>query len=207
MPLNYGTLRTRILADGHRPSLTAKAPDFVKFAEEEIAMRLRAAEMVTRASIGEAERIEEGVYSTPAGYLEERKIFRSDGCKLDKKDLGELREFPGSMDVFCFSPISDSEIEFRGVPATDATFDFVYFKRPTDFSADSDQNTLLTKYENLYIALALQALYLFTEDLELAAAQGQLALDTITTINEQGGRNLGGAATAGGYNFCQSGTR
>lgn len=210
MSLNYGTLKTRILADSHRTDLgDAKAADFVAGAEGVIARRLRAAEMSTRVTLTDSDRVtvDTGIFTLPSDFLEERIIRRSDGCKLDKKGLSELRSMAGSQPVAWYAPLSKTEIEFRGIPSTTETMELLYFARPAAFSNDADFNSLLVDHETIYIAAGRSALYEFTQDLELGQVQGQIAADAIEALNEQAGRLLGGGQPDGAYNFCSVGSR
>lgn len=209
MSLNYGTLKTKILDDAHRPDLgDAKAVDFVRFAEGEIARRLRATEMIKRSTLTDGERVTAGfgIYTLPTDYLEERVVRRADGLKLDKESLSGLRNFDGGTALLSYAPISKTEIEFRGVPSVTETIELTYFARPATFTLDPDVNLLLTDHESLYVDAGLQALYIFTQDRELASDHAGLALDTIETLNEQAGRLLGGAETDPGYCLSRSGS-
>lgn len=199
MSLNYGTLKTQILSDSHRPDLTAKAADFVRQAEGVIARRLRAAEMMTRASFTETERVANGIYSLPAGWLQEGIIWNPSDIPMDKVGLAAIRSYSATMDPQLFSPLSSTEIEFRGVPGAGATMEQIYFKRLATFTDDADTNDILTYHETIYINAALSALYTFTQDLELAQAAAGTAEAAIETLNEQAGRLLAGARAEGAY--------
>lgn len=208
MSLNYGTLKTRILADAHRSNLgDTKAADFVRSAEGVIARELRCAEMMTRASFVEADRVSGGIYSLPTGWLQEGIIWNADGFPMDKVGLAAIRRYSTAMDTLLYCPLSSSEIEFRGVPGTDATFEQIYFKRPTAFSGDADTNDILTNHEDIYIQAGLAALYLFTQDLELAGTAADAAQAAIDTLNEQAGRLLAGAQAQGAYDLSSYGAR
>lgn len=208
MSLNYGTLKTRILADAHRANLgDAKAADFVRSAEGVIARELRCAEMMTRASFTETDRVSGAIYSLPSGWLQEGIIWNPDGFPMDKVGLAAIRRFSATMDMLLYCPLSATEIEFRGTPGTNAEFEQIYFKRPTTFSADIDTNDILTNHEDIYIQAGLAALYLFTQDLELAGTAADAAQAAIDTLNEQAGRLLAGAQAQGAYDLSSYGAR
>lgn len=210
MSLNYGTLRTRILSDAHRNDGTisdAKAADFVREAEGVIARDLRAAEMMTRASFQESDRVADGIYTLPAGWLQEGIIWNADGYPMDKVGLAAIRRYHSTMDTLLFCPLSATEIEFRGVPGSGASFEQIYFARPTAFSADADTNAILTNHEAIYVQLGLAALYTFTQDLELAETAASIAQAAIETLNEQAGRLLAGAQAQGAYDLSSYGAR
>jgi len=204
--LNYGTLKTQILEDAHRPGLTAKVDDFVRQAEGVIFRRLRSAELITRVDLTDSDRVtaSEGFYTLPSDYLEERSLFIASAAgdvQLESVSLAELRRYSGSAPVRHYSIISQSEIEFRGIPSTTDTIELIYFARPTAFSSDSDTNAILTNHESIYIHAALAVLYQYTQDLELSQVHAGFAAEAIEGLNEQSGRVLGGARTAGYYDF------
>ena len=211
MSLNYGTLQTLILSTAHRPELTAEAPDFVRYAEGVIARRLRCAEMLTRVDLTDSDRVtaDEGFFTLPSDFLEERSFFLegTPSYWLEKVSLAELRQLSGSSPVRWFNIISPSEVEFRGVPSTSATIELIYFARPAAFSASGDENASLTNHEGIYLDLGLEALYKWTQDLELAAVHSESALLAIEALNEQAGRMVGGQRTRGYYSLSSYGRR
>lgn len=205
MSLNYGTLRTEIATLAHRTVGGDIADDrlktFVRQAEGEIARRCRAAEMLTRSSFVEGNRVTGGIYSLPTDWLEEGIIWDASDRPMTKVGLGEIRKYVATIDPTFFAPLSKTEIEFRGTPGTNVTLPYIYFARPTAFNLDADVNDLLTNHEDIYINYGLAKLYTFTQDLELAEGHAGAALDTIETLNEQAGRLLAGARAEGFYNL------
>lgn len=211
MSLNYGTLKTQILEDAHRTGLTTKVDDFVRQAEGVIFRRLRCAEMITRVDLTDSDRVtaDEGFYTLPSDYLEERALYLngSTNYALESVSLAELRLVSGSAPVRHYTVISDGEIEFRGVPSTTDTIELIYFARPAALSDDADTNDILTRHEAIYIHSSLAALYNYTQDLELAQVSSQIAAEAIEQLNQQAGRMLGGARTAGAYCLSSFGAR
>ncbi len=175
--------------------------------------KLRSAELITRVDLTDSDRVtaDEGFYTLPLDYLEERSFFlisSENGDKqLESVSLAELRRFRSGSQVRHYSVISQTEVEFRGVPSTTESIELIYFARPTAFSGDSDVNSILTNHENIYIDAALAALYRFTQDVELASGHQDAADAAIENLNEQSGRVLGGARTAGYYDFNSWGAR
>ena len=96
----------------------------------------------------------------------------------------------------------DGTIEFRGVPSATDVFDILYYGTPAPFSADGDENELLTDHETLYMAGAKFFLYLHTQDRELASDELDIYNGVIDTLNEQVARKVGGASIAPTYNFA-----
>lgn len=209
MSLNYGTLKAQILADAHRTDLgDAKAADFVRQAEGVIARRLRAAEMITRIDLTDSDRVtaDEGFYTLPSDFLEDRSLHRSDDVKLERVSLVELRRVTGGTTLCHYAILSTSEVEFRGVPSTAEVIELLYFARPATFTDDADVNDILTNHETIYLHAGLSALYEYTQDLELAAAAGSIAEAAIENLNEQAGRMIGGQNTSGAYGLSSYGS-
>lgn len=211
MSLDYSTLKTQILADAHRTSLgDAKAADFVRQAEGIIYRTLRAASMITRVDLTDADRVtvDEGFYTLPTDFLEHRAIFLigANGGALDAVSMAELREARGQSPVKQFNIISKTEVEFRGVPSTTQEMELIYFGRPAILANPTDDNTILTENESVYLDAGLAALYTFTQDLELRDTHAAALGETIETLNEQAGRLIGGANTHGYYNLQSFGS-
>lgn len=208
MSLNYGTLKTKIITESHLTSITdAQAAEFVRQAEGVIYRTLRAAEMITRATLTSADIVTGGIYSLPSDYLEARSVFRESDTFLESVSLYELRSYASTSPVRHYCVLSDREIEFRGVPSTSDEFELVYFARPAAFSDNADQNSILTRHEAIYFHASMTQLYLFTQDLELASAHSDIAANAIENLNQQAGRLLGGKRTRGGYAFTSFGAR
>lgn len=208
MSLTYSTLKLQVLADAHREELgDTKAADFVRQAEGVIARRLRCTEMMTRTSFEEANRVTDGIYSLPGDYLEDGIIWSSNGrTPMDKVGLAELRKYSAQLTPTIYSPLSKTEIEFRGTPGTDASLPYIYFARPTAFAADLDVNSILTNHETIYLHAAQSALYTFTQDLELAGVAAGIAEAAIESLNEQASRLLASARTEQAYCLDRTGS-
>lgn len=200
MSLNYGTLRTEVATLAHRTDIADdRLKTFIRQAEGEIARRLRAAEMLTRTTFEEADRVAGGIYTLPTDWLEEGIIWNASDVPMDKVGLSELRKYVATIDPQFFAPLSKTEIEFRGAPGTGASLPVIYFARPAAFTDDADVNSILTDHEDIYVNYGLAKLYTFAQDLELAQGHANAALDTIDTLNEQAGRLLAGARAEGHY--------
>ena len=213
MSLNYGTLKTQRLNDTHRADLSGEVADFVRYAEGLISRELRSSEMITRVDLTDADRVtvDEGFYTLPADYLEERQFFivgtNVGDIALESVSLAELRRVSGSAPVRHYAVISDREVEFRGVPSTANTIELIYYARPTALANDTDDNDILVRHESIYLDGAKAALYEFSQDIELAERHAQRALDAIEQLNQQAGRLTGGARTQGYYCLSSFGAR
>lgn len=214
MALNYGTLKTKILADAHvsnASAYTSKVEEFVRHAEGVINRRLRAPEMIKRVDLTDSDRVTagEGIFTLPSDFLEERALYLegTTQVKLENVSLEELRSYSKSMAVRLFSVLSDSEIEFRGVPGTAATIELIYFSRVAAFENDTDENDILTRHESIYVHAAQSALYFYAQDIELASAASELASSAIEALNEQTTRMLGGQRQSSPHCFSSYGRR
>lgn len=200
--MNYGELKQAILDDTHRPDLTTHIERFVRECEGMIRRYLTAYELST--TITDADRVSEGIFSTPARVLVVRSIHLQgrQGDDLVRVSPGQIRRLSASSDVLQYAQYGNDRFEFRGVPGTTDVFDISYFGTPAPFTTDTDENDLLTDHETLYLAGSKVFLYNHTQDLELAASQGQLFDNIIEDLNEQVARKIGGAQIAPTYNFA-----
>lgn len=204
MSHDFGELKTQILDWAHRPDLGDDlAAEFVELAEGMIARRLRAAEMISVATIDDTDRVtvDEGLYNLPQRFLEARSVYKtgSNPIKLEPVSLKELRQVSGQTTVAHYAVISATQVEFRGVPSTTDVMEFTYFQRPIEFVSDTDTNTILDRHPTIYLHAGLAMLYEYTQDLELRDAAIAVVDTAIETLNEQAGRLIGGQNTAGGY--------
>lgn len=198
MSLDYGTLKTAVLDNAHRPNLTTQVVEFIRKAEGLIRRELRAYEVA--ATLAEADRSSDGTYNLPSGLLEVRNLYNAAGVALEHKGLAELRTLSTTSDVLWYA-LSVDQIEFRGVPGLNEEVQLVYLGWPAALSGDSDTNDLLALHESLYLDGALGYLYEWSQDTELADRAFQRFYDAIEKLNQQHGRRIGGTSAAGAYNF------
>jgi hypothetical protein len=194
MSLTYATLKTAIADYAHRTDAAtiAAIPGFVRLAEGMMRRELSAYELTD--TLEEADRSALGVYNLASTVQVVRAVYNEDGDALENVGTSEIRSIASTEDPIYYTIIGD-QIEFRGVPETNAEFTVRYFGHPAELSADGDDNDLLINHEGLYIYGSLFYLYQYTQDLEL----GQAALDTFVDIkdklNEMHSRRVGGART------------
>jgi hypothetical protein len=105
-------------------------------------------------------------------------------------------------DVLQYCQNGNGDIEFRGEPGTSDVFDVLYFGTPAPFSADGDENDLLTDHETLYLEGSKFFLYLHTQDRELAKDALDIFNNVVTDLNEQMARQISGANVSPVYNFA-----
>lgn len=198
MTLNYTTLQSTVLDRAVRPELTTEVLQFIRECESMIRTRVRALEL--RSTLDESDRVTGGIYNLSGQVQRLRAVYSSSSdAPLELVGLGALRAVPTSADVTRYAVVGQT-IEFRGVPGTDAEIELVYFGWP-DPLATTATNELLTNFEDLYIHGTLEALYTYTQDLELAQYHGGKAREIAEAVNDlTAGRNSGGSV-APAYNF------
>lgn len=203
--MTYAELKAAVLADAHRPDLTAEVARFIREAEGMLRRDLRA--YVQSATLDESDRVSGGVYTLPSGLLELRAVYRADddGTALEQVSLHTIRTRHTAA-IACQYAMRGDTIEIRGTPGTDDEFEIEYLGHPTALSADADTNSILTNHEAIYVNGALFALYRHTQDLELAQSALDVFTDAVNKLNEATGRKLGGASIAGAYNLFGSGS-
>jgi hypothetical protein len=200
--MNYGDLKQAILDDTHRADLSAFVPRFVRECEGLLRRQLTGYLLTT--TITDADRVSEGLYSLPVRTLVIRHIMLQgrQGDAIQRVAPGAIRRLDSTADVLQYAQYGDGSIEFRGVPGTSEIFDILYFGTPAPFSADGDENELLTDHESLYIAGSKFFLYLHTQDRELANDELDIFNGIVGTLNEKIAREIGGANVTPTYNFA-----
>jgi hypothetical protein len=201
MSLDYTSLQAAILAKAVRPELTAEVVDFIREAEVLIRTEVEALEL--RTTLDETDRNSEGIYNLSGQVQTVRAVFGTnstgDSYPVVLTGLAGIRDLAANADVQKYCVVGQT-IEFRGVPATDAEFELVYFGWPDPLSVTST-NELLTSFETLYLYAGLFALYNYTQDLELAQACLSIFNNTASMVNKLTKRRAGGGAVRPAYNF------
>ena len=202
--MNYGQLKTFVLAEAHRADLTAEVAGFIRRAEGMIRRRLVGYELTV--TLDEDDRDADGVYDLPSNLLMLRVVFTtsSSGLSYQVENCGapNIREYGPTAPVLVYA-VRGSQIEFRGVPAEDQELELHYFGHPAALSADADENTLLTDHESLYVEGALFYLYKHTQDVELAQGALDVFDATIEALNDAHARKVSSGSNQGHYNFGQ----
>lgn len=204
--MNYGQLKTYVLADAHRTDLTSEVAAFIRRAEGMIRRELVGYELKATIDDDERDTAGEGIYTLPSGVLVLRGVFTTSnsGASYAVENVGaaNIRELPASAPVLQYA-VRGPKIEFRGVPGTSQSIELHYFGHPDALSDDADENDLLTDHEELYVSGAQFHLYKFTQDLELAQGALDTFTDAIEKLNDAHARKVGGASNLGAYNFGQ----
>ena len=203
---DYGTLKTYLSTTSHYGTLTSEIPGFIQSAETMIAQKVRAQEMLATVTLQESDRDSGAVYNAPSDFLGAHSIANSDGWPLDQKSLKELKTFSLTGTNTLLYAVYGKKIEFRNSPATDSTFELIYFKKPAAFVSDSDTNDLIGAHPTLYQHAGLHWLHIHTQDLELASAHESAFDDLTDDINALAEEIVGAGGVKGHANFCSRST-
>jgi len=200
--MNYGELKTALGEDTHRSDLSAYFERFIRQAEGLIRRQLTGYFLST--TITDSDRVSGGVFTLPARTQIIRMIIPQgrQGDTLTRVSPAAIRRLDSTADVLQYCQYGDGTIEFRGVPGTADVFDILYFGSPAPFTADGDENDLLTDHESLYLEGAKFFLYLHTQDRELASDSLEIFQSIVSTLNEEAARKIGGATVAPTYNMA-----
>lgn len=198
---DYAALKAALASSSHRSDLTTEIPGFIRLAEGKIRNELVGYELT--ATLSESDRDADGVYDLPAtlrkGVI--RSVEDADEAPLTNVGTAEIKSIDANADPIYYT-VRGNQIEFRGVPATDAEFSIKYFGHPAPFADDADTNDLLTYDEAVYLYGALHFLFKHTQDLELAQDALNTFDDAITKLNDQHSRKVSGARTfSANYNL------
>lgn len=154
-------LKSQVATILNRSNLTTQIPYYIQRAETRIAygseeapfksdpLRIRAMEQSSYATFN-AQSI-----ALPTGYLQHKRLYlsRTPNAQLKYVTPTEFWDdvrtgisgcpliFTIESDAFYLSP----------TPDTSYTGEILYYKKPTALSADSDTNTLLTSFPNIYL--------------------------------------------------------
>lgn len=200
--MNFGELKTAILADAHRGDLTAHVGRFVRLCEAMIATRLQASEMDATVTLDDTDRsgVDSGLYTLPSGVLQVRRVMHGD-TTLEPVSVNTIRRRGGSQSPFYYAVLGATRLEVRGIPAADAELELDYWGRFVALSADGDTNVVLTNHEGIYMHGGLHYLRRHTEDWEMADAELAMFNNLVDALNEQSSRKIGNAGAAPAYDF------
>lgn len=203
---NFAALKTAVLADAHRPDLTAHVARFVRLGEGLIARRLQGWETDSSDTLDDTDRasVTSDLYTLPSGILQVRRVTVNDvPLEPAGPNFVALIRRSNRERFYC---VLGNRLQIRGVPAEDAEIGLDYRGRLVALSGDSDTNAILTSHEALYMHASLHYLYKHTQDLELAADELGSFNDVVDQLNEEGQRKLGNAGAAPAYDFGGGGT-
>lgn len=203
--MNYGQLKTFVLADSHREDLTTHIERFVRGAEGLIRRKCPNFQTDASVTLDDTDRsgVSSDLYTLPSGVIEVRRVVMTSGAEeppLHPVGPNNLALKSRSTHP-SFYALLGNRLQIRGVPAEDAEFDVLYFGELAELSADGDTNAVLTSHEALYIHGAKHYLRRHTEEWDQAAEELELFNDVADALNEVTKRRLGNAGAAPAYDF------
>lgn len=206
MALTYTTLQALILNLSHRADLTSYTADYVRLCEGMIRREVHALEV--RTTLEEADRSSEGVYNLADTIQTVRGVYGTSSTdneyRLENVGMAGIRSIAADADVLYYA-VSGKTIEFRGVPATDASLPIIAVGWPAalDVAATND---LLTDHEALYVYGSLFHLYQHSQDNELAQNALSVFNDAVEKLNRQTDSKRGGGSVQPAYNLGHNDT-
>lgn len=167
-------LLARVTSTLKRTRTDAELGGFLLSCEEMIASRVRALEMLTRATLTDADRggdPESPYYTLPADYLDRRalRLLGARGYWLRPASLLELAGVPSNYSAVNYGT-NGRELEVRGTPGEGSELGLWYYARPAALVNPTDTHGLLAASGILYLHGTLFWAYLDEEALELATA-------------------------------------
>lgn len=162
---NYGELKTAASNWMPRGDLAQRIPEFVELAEARIGndLRVREMEATSNVTISASTRTS----ALPTRFVQARSIYEQ--TSLNRLEYRTPAEFWS-----VYAGLATAEPEYYTIegenfawgPLPDAGYTAVvsHYARPAAFSADADNNAILTRWPNLYLYATLLEAALFRSD-------------------------------------------
>jgi hypothetical protein len=197
--MNLSELQTAAFSDAHREDYqTAYGARFVAEAEAFIFMRLAAYGL--EATLNDAARVTVGsnVYNLPSKTVQVRHVIYNH-VELDPVDetFVAARYNLSSVVGYVVRPLT---IAFAGIPAVGAELALQYFGLPDPLVGNTDTNTLLNHYPQLYKRAVQISIYERAQNWEAWDKAKSDTLGYINEINRKVKKMLGGARSSNPYN-------
>ncbi len=158
---NYGQLKTAVANWLATSELTSRIPEFISLAEDRIArdIRVRPLEQETSTDVTISSQTVTFAAASISSWLGARRFYLSSETKprLEYIPSEAFWEMTAAWETGTpkFFTIEGTNIHFAPAPDTTYTGKLLYWKRWTAFSADGDENWLLTNHAGLYLYGAL----------------------------------------------------
>jgi hypothetical protein len=187
----YAELKTAVEAWATYTDITSVVPDFIAYAHQEIARGLRANVLLATADIT----VNAEYVSPPTGFLAFKRLYldtspRTFIATISAEAASDMMAKNGTDTYPTSVAVEGSQLHFAPAFSGSATGKALYYKTPTVLSADGDTNVVLTKYPYLYLWGALEAVYLFKEDDNMADRWGSRFRSLMADINGMEARDL-----------------
>jgi hypothetical protein len=184
---NYATLQSAIADYLNRQDLTSQIPMFIQFVEADLNTRLRARQMVVRATATS----DEEFVTLPTDFIEALNLQITDGktplryVTLDEADQIKNARIYNS--VMAYS-IVDNAIELVPAPAVNVEIDMVYYQKIPALSDAATTNWLLLKSPDIYLYGALVHAAPFLLDDQRIGTFGQFYSQRVEALSAESDR-------------------
>jgi hypothetical protein len=182
----YTELQSSIADYLERDDLTAYIPDFIRLAETDIRSDLRVREMIVREPIT----IDALQVELPSNYLEstELRLLTDPVTVLQQVTPHELSRYRRSGTGKPAYFTIHTEIEFDVNPDASYSGEMIYYKS-MNFLSDTDNNTLLTNFPNVYLFGALKHSEPFLMNDERVATWAAFYEQTVKNLKKSSDRS------------------
>jgi len=179
---NYAGLQVEIAAWMNRSDLTAKIPDFIRLAEDQLILELETSDMETSASVsitGQSAAVPSGLTSITAfAVATDERPYTLEYEPLDRllsreTETGNPRYYTRRGSSFLVWPVPDATLS--------ATIS--YMTRLPVLSEANTSNWLLAAYPSVYLDAALEQGFRYLRDSDTSARHAVLWRDTVAKIN------------------------
>jgi hypothetical protein len=200
--MNYAELRDAIVTDAHRedyadvPGLVER---FVAEAEGMIFAKLKSYGLEYTLTDTDRSAVDSPIYTLPTKVVQIRHVIPSECQPLTQVDetLIAMNRTCTDVKFYCVRPTT---LILAGTPAEEAEFLLLYWGQPEALVDDTDTNTLLNDFPQLYKEAAQVPLFKRAKDFESAQIAFQSANSLIDEINRTVKKKMAGAQAANGYN-------
>lgn len=198
--MNYGELKAAIIKDSHRDDYAADVPRYIQQAEGMIASMLDG--YILSDTLADIDRVSptSSVYVLGSGVTTMRSVIReSTGLPLKQTDETTAAQHKQIKDPLMYV-MRDASIYIVGNPGTGETIGIVYYGMPAPLVDDSDTNSLLTEYPQLYNMAAQIPILQRARNWNASREMRTDVVSLIRSINRRTRKKLGGAQSATPYN-------
>jgi hypothetical protein len=186
---NYATLQSTIADYLNRSDLTSQIQTFIQFVEADLNSRLRAREMIVRATTTN----DDEFVKLPLDFLEAINLQINGGMSplryitLDEADIVNARK---ALTVPTFYSLMNGAIELVPPPAQDIEIEMVYYGKIPALSDSNPTNWMLLKAPDVYLYGAMVHASPYLMDDPRVQVFGQIYLSRVESLNEEATKSL-----------------
>lgn len=182
----YDDLVQAVIKWSHRKDILTLMPDFIQLAEHEMwnnaqtQLRIRETETVSSAATS-ARYLE-----LPPSFEKARSVLLEVANGLNEVKFRAPQEMVRqiSSGMPRFFTVVGNELEFDRVPDSEYTIQIQYYKKPEPITEDNQTNSVIAGYPNIYLYGVLSQVFLWSQDVEEAAAWTGKFQDAIKGANK-----------------------